>query len=201
MLARYGFRWILAIVMVAVNLCLLGVDLATEPKPQPTSSHTNQRQAASPDGDTVTFALPPEPKVNVVFDVALMMNLPATYAGTILAILFPHSGQAMDIGLSTIFVFPLWYRIGRWIDRQRTPGGPSTFGPWRRTLRGFGWILAGFMIPAIIYSMPRAFRYKQWNIFPLLAWSLWCAFYLACSFWGGWREKKRLAAVSLQPTP
>ncbi len=182
-------------VMVALNLCLLGVSIATEPEPQPAPIMMPSKPATQ-DGDTVTFTIPPEPKTNIAFEVALLLNFPAFYTGIIVGALTEYTGEATLLALRTILVFPLWFRIGRWIDRQRVPAGPPRLGPVRDTLRGFGRILAGFLLLACLYEFSRDMRYKfSSSEHRLLGCTIWCATYLALSFWGGRREKRRVASV------
>lgn len=63
--------------MVALNLCLLGVSIATEPKPQPAPPITKPADS----GETVTFSPTPYPPTSTVFKIAMILSLPAVFAG------------------------------------------------------------------------------------------------------------------------
>ena len=202
MLARYGVRWILPCVIVPLSLCLLGAGLATEEKIPPVEVSSAPPSNVDQSGNAVVnFNLLPEPKTDYLLLTAILLNLPVAYVGMILSVAVPSVGEVTGIGISTVLAFLLWYQIGRWIDRQREPGQSQLLGPGRIIPRVICRVLMGFILIFLLYLLPHAFRHHEWNRHFFLGWSLWCAFYFACSFWGGWREKKRLAAVSLQPTP
>jgi hypothetical protein len=189
--ARYGFRWILACMMAALNLCLLGVSIATEPKTQPAAQLTRPDDSA----ETVTFSPTRYPPTSITFKIAVFLNLPAMFVGGIAAIFVPHNGQTMDIAFCTIFAFPLWYRIGRWIDRQTATTGPPALGPVRATLRGFAQGFASLLLALFIFSFTPAFHERNYETrFLSLVYACWCAGYLACSIWGARRENRKLTS-------
>jgi hypothetical protein len=174
--------------MVALNLCLLGVSIATEPKPQPAAPITKPADS----GETVTFSPAPYPPTSTVFKIAMILSLPAMFVGGIVASFVTHSGQAMDIAFCTILVFPLWYRIGNWFDRERAPTAPPQPSPVRDALRGFARAAVGFLLALGIISLTPAYHHRtRETFFFALAYSLWCAGYLACSLWGEQRDNRR----------
>ena len=190
MISRFGFKWILPCVMVALNLCLLGLSIATEPKPQPVAHVTNPSDSS----DTVTFSPTPYPPTSTVFKIAMILSLPAVFVGGIVASFVPHSGQTMDIAISTIFVFPLWYRIGRWIDRQRGPARPPSLV--RANFRSVVRALVGVLLAISLLGLTPANHHRtSESVFGLIALSLWCTGYLVCSQCGGRRERKQEPAA------
>ena len=193
MIARYGFRWILPVVMVAVSLCIFGLGIATE---QPVTHIMTSSQSATQDGETVSFNMPPEPKTDFLVLTAMLLNFPAFYLGIIVAALLGAPNDSVLFALATVFASVLWYLIGRWIDRQRMRDGPPKPGPVRDTLRGFARILVALLLLLCIWILPHAFAHHEWNRYFLAGFTLWCATYLASSFWGGWREKRRIETAS-----
>jgi hypothetical protein len=178
--------------MVALNLCLLGVSISTEPKPERAAPVTKQ----SDSGNTVTFSPTLYPPTSATFKAAVILNLPALLVGGTVAMFLRHGGQTMDIAFGAIFAFPLWFRIGRWFDRQRAPEGPKALSPGRDTVRVVARIAVGLLLALSINGLTRAFHERtNETICFSLAYSLLCACYLACSFWGGWREKGRVIAA------
>ena len=118
--------------------------------------------------------------LTLAFKVAIVLNLPAVFAGALVAAALSLESDLSLLWASTLFVPLLWFGIGRWLDgvfgfRPRPARLPS---PWR----GF-WVLlsVGFLLLAVssIAHLDRNFTSDA--IWITAALSFWSVLFLAMS--------------------
>jgi hypothetical protein len=194
MLARFGFRWILAVTMTLTHLGLIGVVLYRESptrKPLMALDASGYRLAAL---QAVEIApTPAKSKTSPLVKADYALNLPALALGYILVGLLQWHGDPALTAVSTVFVAFLWFRIGRWIDDQRTGIDPRSKS--RPGLRLVARVLLRIFAAIFLLVGLSGFTVYQHRtsdsdaLCELIV--LWCALYLIGSFWGAHRLKKK----------
>ena len=111
--------------MTLANLLLFAVSVAHSTGPifgRPPEPPGPRYVVVNPDGTrTEAVDLPGPVRTTTEFKVVLALNMPAVIAGSLLSVAIPHTGCAVDICLSTLFVPFLWYVIGKWLDGHGNP--------------------------------------------------------------------------------
>jgi hypothetical protein len=182
------FRVLLPIIMSVMNL-LLAVWSSHENAQQLNAgtSLTARYQPVSLQNDAPAVGFRPvEIEPGIAVKVAIILNLPAVYAGLICASLLHRESEPAVIAVSTLFVPWLWLGIGRWIDRRRGILPMPTWPPSRARLI---WVplmrtAATFFLVVAIVGVTPLFRHRtEESAFMFGVMMLWSGAYLACIFW------------------
>jgi len=121
MIRRFGYRRLLPVFITFVHISLALVSSLRENRPMQSWSPPNQ----SPQYRLVGFQqqegevgwdLPKSARLGVPIKMAIALNLPAVLAAAPIPALLHHEGDISLMYISSFFVPPLWYGIGRWID-------------------------------------------------------------------------------------
>ena len=154
MLRRFGFRWSLAVLFTSVHVVLLVVSLLSHHRLVQRPQEDSYRSAALQEG--VGSFVPQEPPLlSGPMKAALCINLPAAAIAVLVTAPFKLQDTAL-MGVTTVFVAPLWFFIGSWFDvrlglkyrRVRDSGG-------RRFLRK---IAAGVSVVLLFVMIQVFFR-------------------------------------------
>jgi hypothetical protein len=115
MVRRFGFRWLLPLVLMAVHITVL---IVARPHAQNTFIRADveyRSVAFQEDGGLEWHPMEPR-RLSVPEKVAILLNLPALLVAIPIAV---YAFKGTDLALvyaATPFVPLLWYCIGRWLD-------------------------------------------------------------------------------------
>ncbi len=197
---RLRFRLLLPLVMAGLQVGLFAASLIFHNEPwvvaSPAEVQAGSQPACSGDDCTVSFVPPPEPRLGEILKAAMVVNFPAVFLGVILQVLanlihVPHvSGEPALIAFGAVFVPPVWYRTGKWVDGQvngRTFGTPApsiAMATWKFVARAFAWFTLSLMMVNVLFGHHHLTRFFS------AIWILWTGGFLACGLLGDWRTKQ-----------
>ena len=196
------FSVLLPLIMVVLQFGLLAASLIVNREPwvfpDPSIYPPPSESDCSGSDCTITFTMPPEPRMGVILKAEMLLNLPAVLLGSIFhiaagAVHLPQSpGEPTLIGYSTLFVPLLWYRVGRWADDQMTEeivlfrARVVVRTAWKQFTRVAVWTLFGISSCGFLfvdYHQSDATHYME-EVF-----ILWAGVYLAVGLLADWRVK------------
>lgn len=198
MLARFGCRWILAVIMTLIHLSLMGMVIGQE------SPTRKAIMAVSAPGDHFASLkaarpapIPAESKTSPLVKADFVFNLPALSLGYLLVGLLRWHGDPALAAVSTAFIALMWFRIGRWVDdqRARTPVQSMKRSELRRATR---IIVRNFAVVFLLIGLTglTAYHHRTRGSDGLCVLTvLWSALYLIGSFWGAHRLRMKPAAA------
>ena len=117
MIRQLGFRRLLPIIFTLVHVVLTVCVATTEAHPQ-RSMHSEVlfRDVAFQEGTGIPMdAIEPRPLIPAM-KVAVVLNLPAFFAGALVASVLLSGSELSLMYATSPFVLLLWYGIGRWLD-------------------------------------------------------------------------------------
>ena len=192
-MTRIRFRFIFPVLMTALHLFIVARSLQSNRGSQ---AQREKVVADSQEAGVVTFSPgPPEPSWRLLM--ALMLNLPAVYAGVPVALLLRCGGDIGLLSCSIPFVPPLWYAIGRRLD-VRTGAFQATqrahSSKWH-TVRAIFRFFAACMVIVSVLALLNSHHRTVKRDFGLGILFAWFATYLLCTFWLDRRDRKRAPVV------
>jgi hypothetical protein len=190
MIEKIKLRWMLPVVMTAVQLGLFVIASEQEKKAAEHSAlaYPVVRAAVIQEEQTVSFQPMAPPPVPFSTAAAFILNLPAMLLGATLASIvhWPDS-DATFIGSSVLFVPLIWFAIGRWLDRQIAPSGITRRRIWSQVCQ---WALRAVALLGIIAWLAYRGGWEGQDDPSYIPLALWCTWYLFCSFWGESRLRR-----------
>jgi hypothetical protein len=202
-----GFRVLLPLIMTATQLGLLATSLIIHREPwvlSPPPKLQVQSQSDCSGADcTVTFEAPPEPRAGRILKAAMLLNLPAVFLGDVVHIAtsvlhVPHfQGEPSLLLCTALFVPLIWYRVGKWLDDQRTLNQFTQQGlktSWTVVARVAVWCLFGLLLITFLierHRQPEATRFLS------AVAALWTGAYLALGLLGD-RRRAALHRVAVE---
>jgi hypothetical protein len=196
-----SFRVLLPLIMTAIQLGLLAASLIIHREPwvlfPPPKAQVQSQSDCSGANCTVTFEAPPEPRAGTILKAAMVLNLPAVFLGDLVHIAtsvlhVPHfQGEPSLLLFPTLFVPLIWYRVGKWLDDQRSPRQFTQQGlktTWTVVARVAVWCLFGLLLFTFLierHRQPEATRFLT------AVAAVWTGLYLALGLLGDWRRAVR----------
>jgi hypothetical protein len=172
MIRRIGFRRLLPVALTLMHLVLV-LDAAMHLPHRLSGVHSPQayHTVEYQEGITMpTEAIEPKP-LTPAMKVALVLNLPALLAGGPIAAFLFHESDMSLLCASTVFVPPLWYGIGCWVDGFLGYRPVRESRPWR----GFWTVLSAILFCVSIVSVTPINHHrlpdKYWIGTALILWS------------------------------
>jgi hypothetical protein len=134
------------------------------------------------------------PRTSAVFKMALALNLPSVWVGSIVGTLLFHTeSEPALLGFSTFLVPPLWYWIGGWID-LRTGSLPRPAQQRTRLQKVIVQLVKGMSVFLLAASILGLWNYGHNDSETYFLWAvliLWSAPVLVCAIWVTNREAIR----------
>jgi hypothetical protein len=179
MIRRIGFRRLLPVAFTFMHLVLV-LDAAMHRPHRSSGVHSPLAYHAVEYQEGIsmpTEAMEPKP-LTTAMKVAMVLNLPALLAGVPIAAFLFHESDMSLLCESTVFVPPLWFGIGCWVDGLLGYRPVRTSRPWR----GFWTVLSAILFSVSIVSVTPINRHRVPNTYWVgTALILWSALFLVIS--------------------
>jgi hypothetical protein len=191
MLERIRFRWLLPLLMTAVQLVLFALTAMQErahPQRSALSIPVVRAAVIQEEGRTVNFQPITPPPIPPLTKAAIILNFPALIGGMIVSEVFNRESDASIIGFGLLFVPFVWWPIGSWVDRQIAGVSVARKGIASRVGRWALRVVAVLALIGVLFSSHGGWDgHEDFFYIPIGLWSTW---YLFCSFWGDNRLRR-----------
>ena len=150
MIRRIGLRRLLPVAFTFMHLVLV-LDAAMHQPHRLSGIHSPLAYHAVEYQEDISMpaeSMEPKP-LTPAMKVAMVLNLPALLAGVPIAAFLFHESDMSLLCVSTLFVPPLWFGIGCWVDGLLGYRPVRASRPWR----GFWTVLSAILLCASIVSV------------------------------------------------